>query len=91
MTIPDQVLKLIWGEIKEFKDPRTIALCQIDKTMVEQGWVREEFESNGWQYDWWMVFTKDDKKIRFAGSAFYGGVSGEYESGYVGVENAEPH
>lgn len=34
----------------------------------------DDFESNGWQYDWWQYFTYKSKRYGLAGSGHYGGL-----------------
>ena len=47
--------------------PLVQAVSEIDG--VEEG----EFESNGWQWDWWQEFIFDGRTFRLYGSGAYGG------------------
>ncbi len=39
------------------------------------GWSKlDRFDTNGWDWDWWEHFTKDDTTICVHGSGYYGGV-----------------
>lgn len=33
---------------------------------------RDDFDSNGWQYDYWIPFTLEDVKYQISGSGYYG-------------------
>lgn len=35
----------------------------------------DDFETNGWQLDYWFGGTYKDKEIRVSGSGYYGGLS----------------
>ena len=67
----DGLSAVIDGRLKEFH------ACNITPQMVEQhlkplGWKRGDLDSNGWQYDWWLPFTKGKKSFTASGSGFYG-------------------
>lgn len=52
-------------------------LEDIVEAMVELGFPEEDYEydTNGWQCDFWLEFTKTDYqyKVTFSGSLYYGG------------------
>lgn len=32
----------------------------------------QEFDTNGWDYDWWLTYSKGDLNLSFRGSGYYG-------------------
>ena len=65
----DAVLK---GTKKSFSS-NNINPEMIDKYMVKLGLKRVgEFETNGWDYDWWLHYTKDEKNYIACGGGYYG-------------------
>jgi hypothetical protein len=34
--------------------------------------VDEDFDTNGWQYDYWIKFTFKDRRYQVSGSGYYG-------------------
>ena len=47
----------------------------IDKFMIHLGWQRVgEFETNGWDYDWWLHYKNPggDRKFTAFGGGYYG-------------------
>ena len=63
-----QVLK---GEIESFECDH-IPPAMIAEYMDDLGFVRSDLETNGWDYDWWLHFTKDGKSYTACGSGYYG-------------------
>lgn len=56
----------------------TFEASNITPTMVEKylqplGWKKGEFATNGWQYDWWLPFTKGSRSFTASGGGYYGG------------------
>lgn len=46
---------------------------EVANILSENGWeMQEDWETNGWDHDFWIYFEKDDKKIMFFGSWYYG-------------------
>ena len=43
-------------------------------TKVLKG-TRDEIDHNGWQWDYWITYTIDNKKYTLAGSGYYGNMS----------------
>lgn len=44
----------------------------IDLYLNSKGLEQGEFDSNGWQYDFWIGYMKNDKQYALAGSGWYG-------------------
>lgn len=61
-------------EIEPF-EPATIAIIPavVKDLMTAKGFECGELETNGWQYDWWLHFTKAGKSFTASGSGYYGG------------------
>jgi hypothetical protein len=43
--------------------------CETD----EEDRCRDGFDTNGWQWDWWQMFTFKGKDYTLSGSGYYGG------------------
>ena len=58
-----------------------VPIQEIINIMESEDWKEEEFDSNGWQYDWWLTMSKGNIVATFSGSGYYGGlsVSTDYE------------
>ncbi len=64
--------EVLIGKRKTFKS-KYICPEMIKTYMLGCGWKDgDDFETNGWQYDWWMNFTKGDLKYTAFGSGYYG-------------------
>lgn len=65
------VAEVINGESVSFE---AINICPnaIDIYMQSLGYETGEFETNGWQYDWWLNFTKGEENWTAFGSGYYG-------------------
>ena len=65
----DSVLK---GQIEHFEhDLGTPDMAA--RYLENKGWTKGELETNGWDYDWWLPFTKDGKSFTAFGRGYYGG------------------
>ena len=36
------------------------------------GWERTEFDTNGWQWDYWITMSKGPVNIQISGCGYYG-------------------
>ena len=61
-------------ELKPFR-PTTIAVIPavVKDYLTAKGWECGELETNGWDSDWWLTFTKGEKSFTAHGSGYYGG------------------
>jgi hypothetical protein len=59
------------GEKKEYNG-KFITACMVDEYMKSIGWERGDMETNGWQWDWWMPYTKDGKMYTANGCGWDG-------------------
>ena len=50
--------------------------AEVITVMEEEGYeLQEDWDTNGWDHDFWMYFIKDEKTFMFAGSWYYGSYS----------------
>lgn len=62
------------GMRPEFEEKKLTIPVEMVKTHMEaKGWSAGELETNGWQYDWWMTFTKGKQSFTASGSGYHGG------------------
>lgn len=59
------------GEKKEYNG-KHITPEMVDEYMKSIGWERGDLETNGWQWDWWMNYTKGDKMYTACGCGWDG-------------------
>ena len=65
------VNSVINGNKKQFKH-KFIPPAIIKDYLTKLDWECGELETNGWQYDWWLTFTKEEKSYTAFGSGYYG-------------------
>lgn len=59
------------GATKEFKAEFTPPSMVVDY-MESIGWEKGELDTNGWQYDWWIQFGKEDESFTASGCGWDG-------------------
>lgn len=64
---------VIVGDVEEFDSPNPIYPELVENYLKPIGWKRGDLDTNGWQYDWWLPFTKGGKSFTAHGSGYYGG------------------
>lgn len=47
------------------------SLLDCEEALEADGWTKGEFDHNGFQWDFWLPFTKGDKQIMLCGSGYY--------------------
>ena len=48
-----------------------LAPRQIEKILLELGYVaNDDYDTNGWEIDWWWSFSKDDTTWNLSGSMY---------------------
>lgn len=57
---------------REKLEVHNITPSMVEKYLEPLGWEKGELETNGWQYDWWLPFTKDGKSFTASGSGYDG-------------------
>jgi hypothetical protein len=80
MTIESQIKKEMKAGIKlvlagKLDSYEAFGVCpsMVAEHMDDLGFVKSDLETNGWDYDWWLNFTKDGKSYTAFGSGYYGG------------------
>lgn len=66
-----EIDKVIQGEISSTTSNTLISPDDIDTYLKEEGLKQEDFESNGWYWDFWKEYTKDGKTYILGGSGWY--------------------
>lgn len=67
----DGVKAVIAGKRDTFK-ARNVSPQMIDDLMRYLEFQRGDMDSNGWQHDWWLPFTKDGKSFTAFGQCWDG-------------------
>lgn len=72
LTEPAQhaIAEVINGDREKF-EAQNISPNAVRLHMVSLGYA-SDLDTNGWQYDWWLNFTKGDEKWTAYGSGYYG-------------------
>jgi hypothetical protein len=62
---------------KEWKDPTLHLPVELAiEAISDSGFENlDNFETNGWDYDWWQSFEYVGKRYTLHGSGYYGGLS----------------
>jgi len=59
-------------DIKQYKF-KMMPISDVIEAMSKEGWeYQDDYESKGWQVNFWITFEKGSKKIIFRGSLWYG-------------------
>lgn len=66
-----QIEQVISGELNDVASKNLISPHVIDEFLKELGYNRIDFDSNGWDWDFWITYQKDDDKFTLSGSGFY--------------------
>lgn len=65
------IKKVLSGKNAQF-DGEFVTPQMIGDHMETLGWEKGEFDTNGWQYDWWLEFSKGDKSFTASGCGHTG-------------------
>ena len=72
----DEALQLIDsvldGKVEEVDLELLITPASASSYLIDKGYEEDDMSTNGWQWDFWQYFTKDDKGFCLSGSGFYG-------------------
>lgn len=66
-----EVDRLLDGRLNKL-EAECVCPHQIKHYMESKGWACSDLDTNGWEYDWWLTFTKDGKSFSASGSGYYG-------------------
>ncbi len=70
-TFRKQVIALLNGEFDAFKTGDLISPDKADQVLKSLGFEQEDFDSNGWDWDFWMGYSKDGVEYTLGGSGWY--------------------
>lgn len=59
-------------EEDSLKVSNNISLDQIVTALEKEGWKAGDFDSNGWDWDFWCPMSKGDVRVVISGSGYYG-------------------
>lgn len=72
----NSVLDNIINFLSSNNEDLSIPMCpisKIDVIMKSLGFIdNKDYETNGWQCDFWKTYVKEDLEIEFSGSLYYG-------------------
>ena len=67
----EQLSKVLNGEITSFKTSALMSPDEADTILKEYGLEEGDLDTNGWDWDFWMTYYKDDVKYCLSGSGWY--------------------
>ncbi len=80
--LEEQINKVILGEIEEYNSDFA-TLDDVKSYLESVGFEEGEFDSNGWQWDFWQYMMNDKQEnYIISGSGYYGGVSFKKDEDY---------
>lgn len=66
-----QIVRLLNGKFDAFKTSNLIVPDKADQVLKSLGFQWEDFDSNGWDWDFWVTYSKDGNKYTLSGSGWY--------------------
>jgi hypothetical protein len=63
---------IISGKVKFDVFARKLTPNDINKLLIENGFIHIDLDSNGWQHDFWDYYELDGIKLTHSGSWYYG-------------------
>ena len=66
-----EIDKVLSGEIKLANTNTLLSPDVVDSYLKESGLEQGDFDSNGWDWDFWMEYLKEDKTYVLSGSGWY--------------------
>ncbi len=68
----NEIEKVLKGEFKETTSNGIVSPHEVDRILKDTfGLVRGEFDSNGWDWDFWMNYSKDGKTYCLSGNGWF--------------------
>ena len=69
----EQISKVVEGEIPSFEMDYPISIDTITEYLKEKHQLEDtdEFESNGWQWDYWMYYQGEQGRFVLGGVGWY--------------------
>ena len=68
------VSKLLSGEIDNVEND-CLSIGYVEDYLNKLGENLDDYDSNGWQHDYWMSWNINGNKYILSGSGYYGGIS----------------
>lgn len=76
-SLTEEMLEQVINSYDNFSFDVCYTIEDVFSYLEKAGWERKwNYESNGYQVDWWEDFTKDGHKLELAGCMWYGGLEG---------------
>lgn len=66
-----EIDKVLSGEIKLASTDKLISPDLVDGYLISEGLEQGNFDSNGWDWDFWMEYIKGDLTYILSGSGWY--------------------
>ena len=66
-----EIDKVISGEIQLANSNILMSPEKVNVYLISEGLEQGNFDSNGWDWDFWMEYFKGDKKFILSGSGWY--------------------
>jgi hypothetical protein len=67
----EQLLKVLAGEIILFKTSTLVSPDEASKILEEHGFEKGDMDTNGWDWDFWQTYYKDNVEYCLSGSGWY--------------------
>jgi hypothetical protein len=67
----EQLSKVLNGEITSFTTSTLMSPHEADEIILEYGLGQGDLDTNGWDWDFWHTYYKDDVKYCLSGSGWY--------------------
>jgi hypothetical protein len=71
-NLQEIINSVITKVVDEYEFTTVIAMCEIDKKMKEFGYTRKGITSDGWDFDFWVEYHKDNENLMFSGTWWKG-------------------
>lgn len=66
-----EIDKVLRGEFSRASSNTLISPNEIDAYLKSEGLEQGNFDSNGWDWDFWMEYLSKDKRYILSGSGWY--------------------
>ena len=75
--VKENIEKVLNGSLDRWSSAETHIPVRdlVEMTKKIEGVEEGDFETNGWQWDWWACFSYKEKSYTMSGSGYYGGLS----------------
>lgn len=66
----EDIQKVLNGELQHVKSSILLSPKDVHEYLESIGLEQGDFDSNGWDWDFWMSYTKGDEEFTFSGSGW---------------------